>query len=222
MIKAVIFDMDGVLVNTEPLWSRGDKEFFKKRGIKYNDEFKAEIIGKSQDRNAKFYKNKFNLKEPLSKIMEERLKIIHSLYKSKISTKPGASSLIKHLHKNNYIIALASNSSMKLINTTLKRFNLNKYFSAKTSGEEVKNGKPAPDIYLAAAKKIKVKPSECLVVEDTGSGISAAKKAGMFCVALLDKKYYKKKALNQADMIIESLKEINREKIKRFFTIKKV
>ena len=175
-------------------------------------------MGKSQDRNAKFYKNKFNLKEPISKIMKERLKIIHSLYKSKISTKPGASSLIKHLHKNNYIIALASNSPMELINTTLRRFNLNKYFTAKTSGEEVKNGKPAPDIYLATAKKIKVKPPECLVIEDAGSGISAAKKAGMFCVALLDKRYSEKEALNQADLIIESLKEINREKIRRFFS----
>ncbi len=213
MIKAVIFDMDGVLVDTESFWSEADREFLKRRGINYRDEFKAEVMGRSLEATANFYKNKFNLKESTDRITEERLKILRGLYKEKLSPMPGALTLITNLHKNGYILALASGSPIGLINTVLKKLDLGKYFSAKISGESVKKGKPAPEIYLTTAKKIKIKPLNCLVIEDAPSGVSAAKKAGMYCVAVFDKRYSKKEDVIKADLIVESLREINSETI---------
>lgn len=210
-IKAIIFDMDGVLVDTEALWSKTEKEFFKRRGIDYKDELKKYVMGRSVKEVAKLYKNQFNLKASVDRIIKERLKIVHNLYKTELRPMLGALSLIKNLFESGYKLALASSSPMKLINIFLKKFKLNKYFSVQVSGFSLKKGKPAPDIYLVTSKKIKIEPQNCLVIEDAPSGILAAKRSGMWCIAVVDKRYTRKEDLAKADLIVETLEEINSE-----------
>ena len=187
-IKAVIFDMDGVLVNTKKIWSKVDKEFLKKREITYNDEYKSQVTGRDQKDVAKFYKSIFRLKDSVNLIIRERNKIAYKHYKNELQLMPYAFNTIKILHQAGFKLALASNASVKLINAVLKKFNLKKYFLIKMSGEFLKRGKPDPDIYLRTAKQLKIKPENCLVIEDSPNGVRSAKRAGMYCIGVLNTK----------------------------------
>ena len=210
-IKVIIFDMDGVLVDTETLWSKTDKELLKRRGIEYNDGYKLEIMGRSPEKVAALFKSRFNLKEKPEEIKKERENIVYGFYKTKLKLIPNTLVLLKKLHKAGFTLALASSAPSKLINVVLKKFKLGKYFSVRVSGQFIKKGKPAPDIYLHTAKKLKAKPQNCLAIEDAPSGVKAAKKAGMYCIGFLDERYVKRKDLLEAkaDLIVSDFKEIN-------------
>jgi len=127
---------------------------------------------------------------------------------------PGVAELIEELYKNKVKLVVASSASIKNIEIVLKMFNLERFFETKVSGDEVNNGKPAPDIFLYAAKVIGAQPEECIVIEDSKNGVEAAKSAGMKCIGFQNPNSGNQD-LSSADMVINSFSEINYQELRQ-------
>lgn len=219
MLKAVIFDMDGVLIDSEPDHYKIEQKIFDKLGIKISCSEHERFCGTTSDYMWKTLKEKYNLKQSLKQLVQmDRTSYFKYLNDSaeKICAIDGVKELIQKIDENNIIMAVASSSPVPVIKTVIKILNFDKYFKALVSGDEVKSSKPAPDIFLAAAGKINVKPSECLVVEDSENGVKAAKRAEMKCIG------YKnvnsgRQDLSGADTIINCFNDISFDDVKKIF-----
>lgn len=211
MIKAVIFDMDGVIVDSEPLHYKVFMEYTKSNfGLSISDEEYNTFIGTTNLHIYSTLQQKYGIEGDLESLIEDyEEKCLDFLLSSK-SEKPiqGVDVLVKNLHKNKIKLALASSSPKKSINAILGLFDLDQFFDVKVSGQEVEHSKPAPDIFLRAAELLRVSPQECLVFEDSRNGVMAAKTAGMQCIA-----YHNPNSgnqdLSQADRIIENFAQID-------------
>jgi len=211
MIKAVIFDMDGVIIDSEPLHYKVFKEYLQSKWeLSISDEEYSTFIGTTNHHMYSVLKEKYNLTAEVTALVEEyEEKCIAFLLASKME-KPilGVDALVKNLYQNNIRLALASSSPKKNINLVLEMFGLHPYFEVVVSGQEVVNSKPSPDIFLRAAKLLDLSPEECLVFEDSGNGVVAAKEAGMKCIAFYNPNSGKQD-LSRADHIIESFAEVD-------------
>ena len=204
-IKAVIFDMDGVLIDSEIYWNDVGKIFFESHNIEFTPELQSKIIGVSETEIAEFCQKEFNLNNSIEKIMEERKKLSDEIYFQKAKPLSGINELLDFLYKNNLPMAIASSSSLYRIETIVKKFGWQDYFSKLISAEEFDfPGKPSPEIYLRASMELKIKPDECLVFEDAGNGVKSAKAAGMTCIGIEDKRWVHGD-LSSADFIVDSL-----------------
>ncbi len=203
MIKAVIFDMDGVIIDSEPVYHRVEKKLFKRLGIKISEDEHYSFVGMSMDliwENI-LEKNKLKLnKEELIKLHTDNM-IGSFQNEEKLTPLPNLVEFIEKLIDNNFKIALASSSSRILIDIILKKLEIKNFFEVIVSGEDVENGKPFPDIFLLTAKHLGCKLSECLVIEDSKNGVSAAKKANMKCIGFKNSNSGMQD-LSAADMII--------------------
>lgn len=211
MIKAIIFDMDGVVIDSEPLWVGARILFLKNKGVENPKEYykyRPQLMGLNAGDVMKILKKKFPLPEKVNKLIKDQEKITSELFKKKIKAVPGVAKIIRRLAKSKIKLGLATSSSKKLALVSLKKTKLAKYFDYILSGEQVKRGKPHPDIFLKVAKKFKAKPSQCLVFEDSPNGILAAKRAKMTCIALRHK-LNKGQDLSLADKIISSWQKLN-------------
>ncbi len=190
MIKAVIFDMDGVIIRSEPLWERAVDIQMKRNNIDlskdkgYQSFVSLHIRGRSQRYVIKMFKQRYGLQGSYQILLEERLKILLKLFKEELTLIPGVCNLIKLLHRNHIPLIVASSSPKRVVNFSLKKFELKKFFTHVLSGDDVVKAKPQPDIFLYGAKLLKVKPNQTLVIEDSINGIKAASRAGMKCIAL--------------------------------------
>src|SRR3989337_4459148 len=221
MIKAVIFDMDGVMIDSEPLWEKAERILLARRGIDYNPTYRDKIVGLNQKDSGKLLKETFNLPETIEELLAERIEILLPLYEKELELVPGLITILKEVKESGFLLALASSSPYKVINFVLGKFSLNEFFSVVVSGESVEFGKPAPDIYLFTARKLgacpeqgrRIEPSECAVIEDSINGVKSAKGVGMFCIAIPDKR------LSQGDfqiidLVVHSLDNIDSQVIK--------
>ncbi len=186
MIKAVLFDMDGLLVDTERLGIRVAVHVCKNLGINLDLEEQHSFIGVTDE---KFYRELFKkrgLNHDALSVLKKHFEIYEKLLTTELKAFTSAHTLPKNLKANGYKLALVSGSTKNQIDIVLKQLKINNYFDVVVSCDEVKKSKPDPEGYLAAAKKLRAEPNECLVFEDTRTGILAAKNAGMKAVGVIN------------------------------------
>ncbi|WP_294180786.1 HAD family phosphatase [uncultured Clostridium sp.] len=204
-IEAVIFDMDGVIIDSEPLHRKLDDVLLSQYGIKVSKEEQLGFIGVTSCCKWERIKRKYNLSVPVEELIKKDRKLyLDSLKKDKnIEPIKGVDKFIKFFYERNLKLAIASSSPRNVIEIVIGKFELEKYFYKIISGDDVKNSKPSPDIFLKAAELLKVKPSRCMVVEDSKNGVEASKNAGMYCTAFRNLNSGNQE-LTKADLIVDS------------------
>lgn len=209
-IKAVIFDLDGTLVDSMWIWKDIDIKYLAKRGIELPSDLQKEIEGMSFTETASYFKNRFNIPDDIEQIKSEWNEMAYDYYKNKIKLKPGVKEFIKFLKSRNIKLGIGTSNSKLLATEVLKSHNILDCFNTLKTSCEVKKGKPNPDIFIEVAKELKVKPEECLVFEDTYAGVLAAKRAGMKVIAVKDDLSieYKDEITSLADNYIDDYRTI--------------
>jgi beta-phosphoglucomutase family hydrolase len=215
MIEAIIFDMDGTLVDTEPFHTEIELNQFKQNKIEISGEEHQQYLGVTSEVMWRQIASKHSISlttdELIKQNHEESLKYFAAL--DSIPVMPELVEVLEKLQANNYKLAVASSSTPEIIDLVLTKTNLKKYFPIIVSGNDVAKSKPAPDIFLFTAHKLGAKPTNCVVIEDSPNGIKAAKAAGMTCVAYNGANVNSEK-LQEADDIIQNYTELERIIIK--------
>lgn len=213
MIELVIFDMDGVLVNSQPIHFKADILTLKSFGVNITQKELEPYAGTSNpDRFAKF-KNDFGIKESINQITLTQQGIIFDLIaKQNLELVSGIENLLNDLKVHNLKLAVASSSSYKLVNTILNKLNIINYFDLIVSGEDMANSKPDPCIFLATANKLNISPSNCVVIEDSTNGVLASVAACMKCIGYINITSGNQD-LSKADLIIDDFDKIDANQI---------
>ena len=207
--RAVIFDLDGVLADSEPRWTEIDKKLLAEYGVSYHDEYHRNVLGVSYRLAVEFYKKTFGLSVPTEELMRRRGEIAAEFFASRIGLFPSTRAVIKELRQMNLHLAVATSSVSASARPFLDRHGLTTFFEVILTGEEIERGKPAPDIYQRTAEKLGVPTNECLVIEDALSGIAAGKDAGMRVAAIPDTRFVDAREYEkQADYLLRDLSEI--------------
>ena len=185
--QAIIFDLDGTLIDSMQLWRQVDVEFLTKRGIEVPaDLFDSIPGGNGFIQTALYFKERFGLSDSVESIMDEWTHMVEKHYSSDVKLKEGAFDLLQSIRRSDIKMGLATSNSLHLARTVLQANGVLSYFSVLSTGDMQLRGKPYPDIFLNCAKLLKVEPEACLAVEDTLTGVQAAKAAGMRTFAIFD------------------------------------
>ncbi len=212
-LEAVIFDLDGTIVDSEPLWFESDTQFTKNLGILFNQEEWNGFIGMGGRAFAALVKERLNLGETLDELAEKKDDAYLDTAKGRIKAFPEIVKLIKALRLQGMNLAVASGSSRRVIEATLDSISLRPVFSVILSADDVPRGKPFPDIFLEAAARLGVEPGNCLVMEDSERGIQAALDAGMACVAVPTHPVKDLKLLEKSNLAFLGENKFNAEKV---------
>lgn len=188
-ISAIIFDLDGVLADSEMWWNQIDAKLLAEHGVTYRGEYHQNVVGVSYQLAVEFYKKTFGLNASTKELMKRRGEIAAEFFANQIGLFPNVKEVLEQLRRMNLPsvrLGLATSSVSASARPFLDRHQLTKLFEVIVTGEEVERGKPAPDIYLCAAEKLGIPAAECLVIEDALAGIAAAKAAKMRVAAIPD------------------------------------
>lgn len=185
-IDAVIFDMDGSLVDSMWMWRAIDIEYLGSFGIPLPEDLQARIEGMSFAETAIYFKEHFPIPDTTEDIMETWNRMAWDKYLHEVPLKMGITEFLRSCRERGILLGIATSNSRELVENVAKVHNLRDYFTSIITGSEVKRGKPAPDIYLAVAQELGAAPSRCLVFEDIVAGIMAGKNAGMRVCAVED------------------------------------
>ena len=207
-IEAVVLDLDGVLVQTEELWDEVREEFARERGGRYDPEAQRAMMGMSSLEWSRFMNEELGVPEPPERISAEVVRRMEARYRERLPLIDGAREAVERLAAR-WPLGLASSSNRPLIDAVLELSGLARFFAATVSSEEVARGKPAPDVYLEAARRLEVDPSRCAAVEDSHSGIRSARAAGMRVIAIPNASFPPdEEALAEADVVLASLADL--------------
>jgi sugar-phosphatase len=210
MIKAVIFDMDGVLIDSERHWQLTERGLFRELGIELTDELLVETRGLRTEEMVKHWQNRFNLKSinPQTLMDQYDDRMIHTM-RMEVSMMDGAEEAIQFFKEKKLPIALATCSTSAHIDAALEKHDLKKYFDLFVSAADQMQGKPHPEVYLRTADLMGVNPINCLAIEDSFFGVIAAKAARMKVVAMPDPEEFDQPRYGAADLKIKSLRELD-------------
>ena len=208
VFRAVIFDLDGVLWDGEPLYHEAFNIVLAPYGHRVSDADYNQIIGTSVEACWDWLRDRFSLNEPLSRYLRAYDETVLRLLKRPVEPLPGARTLIEELRSRGVPIAIASASLRQWVNATLRGLGLQDAFDTTVSASDVDNSKPAPDLFLAAARRLGIAPQNCLVVEDTLAGVRSAKAADMFAIQLRAASTALP-PLDEADLVLDSFADFD-------------
>ena len=178
---AVIFDLDGVLADSEPWWNQIDAKLLAEHGVSYRGEYHRNVLGVSYRLAVEFYKNAFHISASVEELMRRRGEIATDFFANRVGLFPSAKTTLEQLREMKLHLAVATSSVSASARPFLDRTGIRSLFSVVVTGDEVQQGKPHPDIYLRTAKKLGISPEACLVIEDALAGIAAAKSREHAC-----------------------------------------
>ena len=209
MIEAVIFDMDGVLLDSEEVWDSVREELARERNGRWHDRAQRDMMGMSSLEWSRYMHEALGLAAPPEEINREVLRRMAERYRERLPLVPGAAEAVERLAAR-WPLGLASSSNRPLIDLALELAGLSRLFTATVSSEEVGRGKPAPDVYLEAARRLGAEPSRAAAIEDSSNGILSARAAGMRVIAVPNQSFPPRpEALAEADVVLGSIDQLS-------------
>jgi HAD superfamily hydrolase (TIGR01509 family) len=213
VIEAVVFDLDGVLLDTEERWDEARRRLAEERGARWPDDAQRAMMGMSSPEWSRYMHDVIGLAEPPEEISAEVVRRLEALYRERLPLVPGALDAVRRIGAR-WPLGIASSSNRPLIKLFIELTGTRELFRATVSSEEVERGKPAPDVYLEAARRLGVDPAKCVAIEDSENGIRSASAAGLRVVAIPNRVFPpSEETLSLADAVLGSLDELTPEVI---------
>jgi HAD superfamily hydrolase (TIGR01509 family) len=213
VIEAVVFDLDGVLIASEEVWDSVRERYVRDRGGRYDGEVQRAMMGMSAPEWSRYLHEEAGVPDEPDAINRDVVERMLEAYRRELPLLPGAQETVRRVAAA-FPLALASSSNREVFEEVLELAGLSAYFRATVSSEEVERGKPAPDVYLEAARRLGIAPERCAAVEDSHAGIRSAKAAGMRVIAIPNASYPPdEEALALADLTLESLEQLTPQSI---------
>ena len=206
-VQAVVFDLDGVLLDSEQVWDEIREKLVRERGGTWTDTAQRDMMGMSSPEWSRYMHDTLGLAEPPAEINAEVVRRMQDRYGRELPLLPGAVEAVRRLAAE-WPLGLATSSNRPVIETVLDAAALRPYFAATVSSEEVAAGKPAPDVYVEAARRLEADPERCAAIEDSHNGIRSARSAGMRVIAIPNPHFPPGDAIQEADAVIGSLDEL--------------
>jgi HAD superfamily hydrolase (TIGR01509 family) len=214
-VDAVVFDLDGLLLDSEHLWDEAREALARERGGRWHERAQADMMGMSSPEWSRYMHDEIGLAESPEEITAEVVRRMETLYGERLPLLPGAREAVERLAAR-WPLGLASSSNRPLIDLALELSGLARLFRATVSSEEVARGKPAPDVYLETVRRLGVSPDRAAAIEDSHNGILSAAAAGMQVVAIPNARFPpREEALANADVVLQSLEELTPDVISR-------
>ncbi|MGB2875641.1 MAG: HAD family phosphatase [Gaiellaceae bacterium] len=211
MIEGVIFDLDGVLVDSEQVWNAVREDLARERGGRWHERAQRDMMGMSSPEWSRYMHEVIRVPDPPDEINREVVERIKRTYRERLPLIPGAREAVGRMAER-WPLGLASSSNRELIDLALELMGVRRFFRATVSSEEVARGKPAPDVYLEAARRLGIDPIVAAAIEDSHNGIFAAKAAGMRVIAIPNELFPPgEDALAEADVVLSSLEDLTPE-----------
>jgi len=213
VIEAVVFDLDGVIVDSEQVWDAAREALARERGGRWHENAQRDMMGMSSVEWSRYMHDVIGLEDPPEEISAEVVRRLEAIYREELPLIEGAPEAVARLAER-WPLGVASSSNRQIIDLVLELADLDRYFHATVSSEEVPRGKPAPDVYLEAARRLGTDPRKCAAVEDSHNGILSARAAEMRVVAIPNTRYPPgEEALAAADVVIRSITELTPETV---------